>query len=72
MGYIVNPTDIPDLKAYQCDKDLAGYLLYVAKIPLLGFLAEAEKPYLFALTDRLTSALGEYEKYKASTLGEEV
>lgn len=72
MGYIVNPTDIPDLKFYQCDKDMAGYLLYVAKIPLLGFLRESEKPYLFALTDKLNSALGEYEEYKASELGEEV
>lgn len=72
MGYIVNPTDIPDLKVYQCDKDMAGYLLYVAKIPLLGFLRESEKPYLFALTDKLNSALGECEEYKASALGEEV
>ena len=72
MGYIVNPKDIPDLKVYQCDKDMAGYLLYIAKIPLLGFLRESEKPYLFALTDKLNSALEGHEKYKANQLGEEV
>lgn len=72
MGYIVNPTEIPDLKFYQCDRDTAMYLLFTAGLPLLGYLAEAEKPYLFAMTDKLSSALGEYKKYKASTLGEEV
>lgn len=71
MGYIINPKDIPDLEAYQCDGDTAGYLLYIAKVPLLGFLDNQEKPYLFAITDKLRSALSEYKKYKADKLGKE-
>lgn len=72
MAYIVNPKDIPDLRFCQCDRDTAMYLLFTAGLPLLGFSRESEKPYLFALTDKLNLALGEYKKYKASKLGEEV
>lgn len=72
MGYIVNPTEIPDLRFCRCDRDTATYLMFTAGIPLLGFSRVTEKPYLFAITDKLISALDECKKYKASTLGEEV
>lgn len=72
MGYIINPKDIPNLEAYQCDAEMATYLLYTAKIPLLGFVDNDDRPYLFAITDKLRSALSEYKKYKANELGKEL
>ena len=65
MSFIINPESIVDFKSYKCDKKTADYLIYEKHLPLFSLDREthSKKPYIFAITDELLSALDEYSKF---------
>ena len=59
MSFIINPEYIIGLKTYKCKKDVADFLIYEMGLPVLSISKKKgeKKPYSFAVTDELLSAL---------------